>query len=57
MKPHSRIWDDDYEPTEEELEELVSVDATPEELARAVFEPKPPQRTVAYEPLPRHLRH
>ena len=39
---HPRVWDDDYEPTEEELEEDVSIDATPEELAKAVLTFKPP---------------
>ena len=46
QRPRERVWDDDYEPTEEELAETISIDATPEELAKAVFSFKPP-RTVA----------
>ena len=37
----SRVWGDDYEPTPDELDEPVSVDATPEELACAVLKFKP----------------
>ena len=46
QRPRERVWDDDYEPTPEELHEDVSIDATPEELAKAVLGFKPP-RTVA----------
>lgn len=45
MKPHPHLWDNDYEPTEEELEEVVKIDATPEELARAIRDFKPPSAT------------
>ena len=46
QRPRENVWDDDYEPTPEELNEDVSIDATPEELAKAVLGFKPP-RTVA----------
>ena len=36
------MWDDDYEPTPEELEEIVQIDAIPEELAHAAATFKPP---------------
>ena len=42
QRPRERVWDDDYEPTPEELEETISIDATPEELARAVLTTRPP---------------
>ena len=42
MTTTPRVWDDDYEPTPEELAETISIDATPEELAHAVLTFKPP---------------
>lgn len=45
MKPHPHLWDNTYEPTQEELEEVVKIDATPEEVAAAIAAFKPPQST------------
>lgn len=41
-QPRENVSDDTYEPTEEELNEAVKIDATPDELARAVTTFKPP---------------
>lgn len=37
------MWGDDFEPNPDVLEEPVSVDATPEELANALLDIRPPQ--------------
>ena len=42
QRSRESVWDDDYEPTEEDLEGTVEIDATPEEPARALLGFKPP---------------
>ena len=41
-QPREPVWDDNYELTEEEPNEVIKIDATPDELAAAVTTYEPP---------------
>ena len=42
VRKEEGLTDSDYHPTKEEMEEDVSIDASPEEVARALFSGDPP---------------